>query len=282
MFVNAYLYEDAYQLLYVGDRLKCCSKENKPMDTRMIKIHKGVDNSVQFTVKDKDYKRIPVDHMNVGAKFVNLENQEVVLEKRLATGTCTGELCLNVLEGDLVNLSVGFYDMVLVQEKPIYGEAPETAKYLPFYTDLADNIVYKVEITNQGYSVPMESVVLDPDTWVPLNAQEEPYTLYSSAVSANAIRNHKNSIHTFSVTATNFSGELVVLGTLDPTPPTDILQYFVVDLGPGISSITMEDYTGTTAFTIQTNLCWVKFKLIYDPDLDIDDNGSISKIEWRS
>ena len=82
--------------------------------------------------------------------------------------------------------------------------------------------------------------------------------------------------------ASEFTGTLEVLGSLDANPPTDILQYFSIDLAPSVQEINMDAYTGTTAFTIQANLSWVNFKLTYDATLGKDDNGVLEKIVWRS
>lgn len=283
MFFDAFLYDTSHDLLYIDNRILCCGKENKPMDKRLIKLHKGVDNTVQFKVKDKDYKKVAVEHMTVGARMVNLENDELVLEKYLHPGTCKGLMCLNVLEGDLCDIPAGYYQLILTQEKPTFGNMPESAIHLPFYSDTGDNIFYNVEVTNQGHVAPRPSIEMDPNDWVPLNADREPYITYSSAVPANSIRNHKNSIHTFSFVADNFSGKLSLLGTLDANPPTDINQYFNIDIAPGVQDIEMDQYTGTTAFTIEANLSWVKFKLTYDPDIyNIEDNGTLEKLVWRS
>lgn len=282
MFIDAFLYQKQYELLYIDDRILCCGKKNKPMSKTWIKIHKGVDNTVQFTVKNKDYKKVAVDHMMVKARLVNLENNEAVLEKYLTAGTCKGLLCLNVFEGDLCDIPAGYYRLTLVNEKPLVGNSMDTSINLPFYSDQGDNIFYDVEVTNQGRVVPTPSIDLNPSEWVPLNAKEEPYIVHSSAIPCNSLKNHKNSIHTFSVYATNFTGKLNVLGTLDPNPQTDIRQYFTMDIAPGVQDIEFDKYTGNVAFTVQCNLVWAKFKLTYTTDFPIDENGTIDRIVWRS
>ena len=282
MFIDTYLYSKQYELLYIDNRLLCCGKKNKPMNKSWIKLHKGVDNTVQFTVKNKDLKKVSVDTMAVKAKLVNSDTNEVVLQRYLTMGTCKGLMCLDVLEGDLSDVPAGFYTLTLVNEKPLVGNMEQSSISLPFYSDTGDNIFYSVEVTNQGRVEPYPSMELNPTEWYPLNAQEEPYSTYSSAIPCNSIRNHKNSLHTFSLYATDFSGSLSVLGTLDATPPTDIRQYFAVDLVPNVKQIDFDHYTGITAFTIESNLVWVKFKLTFTSDFPKDENGSIDRIVWRS
>jgi hypothetical protein len=252
------------------------------MDTKLIKLHKGVDNSVQFKVKDKDYKAVAVDHMTVGARLVNQETDEVMVEKYLDGGICKGQMCLTVYEGDLMNVPAGFYTLILTQEKAIYSGNATEAAHLPFYTDQGDNISYKVEVTNQGKATPKASIELTPNEWVPHDASSDPYTVYSPAVPANSIRNHKNSLHTFTIEGDSFTGSLYAYGTLEANPPTEITSYFDIDITDGVQEIVMDDYTGLSAFTLTANLTWVKFKLVYDPDIELEDNGSVKSIIWRS
>lgn len=282
MFFELYSYQNCFEVLYV-DGLLCSNKVNYPMNRKeIIKLHRGVDNIVQFNVKNRDYKNQNIDHLSVKAKLTNKQNSELMLEKYLTHGECKGSLNLNIFEGDLIDIPSGFYELVIQGEDNISPTTPDLIVAQPLYNNQSSDIAFDVEVTNQGNANPVPSVELTPKTWIPINAAEEPYSLVSPAISANAIRNHKNSIHTFVLYSTQFTGNLQIFGSLDINPPTDLTQYFEIEITPGSTQINFEDFTGIEPFTIQSNLVWVKFKLVYSTDIEVVDNGCIDKILWRS
>lgn len=281
MVINVYKYYNSIELLYSDNQIYIC-KENYPMYKKLIKLHRGVDNRLDFVVKDKDYKRACVDDIFVKAKFTDPVTKEKVLEKYLTIGSQEGEMFLCIYEGDLVDVPAGFYNMVLQGEDNVIPADPNIIIATPFFTDQLDNISFDVEVTGEGDSTPTATIDEDPTKWTSLNAAEEPRAYYSSAFPGNNIRRHKNSTHTFVIYASGYSGTLQVLGSLDPIPPTDVEEYFQVEVAPGVTDINMCDFTGIEGFTITLNVAWIKFRLVDDPAVLPDDNGTLERLLFRS
>ena len=278
MIVDTYLYNTCIDILKVDQRLYC-RKINRAMNTHNIKIHKGVDNTIHFRVRDTDLKSVSVSDMTVLAKIYNRENNEKVLEKYLKIGDKCGWLALELYEGELVNVQAGHYKLVLLQEN-YEDTSVDYYSQTPFYTDQINNIDFDVTITEQGLATPELSIEINSGNITSNYSIGEPVSYYTSALPCNAIKNHLNSVHTFAIYLDNFTGKIELYGTLDFSPPTTLSQYFPVVFNQDLHYVEYDNYTGIDAFSFEANLTWVKFKII---DLtDPADQGSFQKILWRS
>lgn len=257
--------------------------ENYAMNNDYInKLHRGADNVLDVFIKNKDLKKVPLQSANVKARFIDTESNEVVLEKYLCldlTNQSQGKLF--VYEGDLKDIEPGLYNLVFLVEEPVGSNSPDVYSATTMYSDHNGKARIRVEVIGDLGTTPSPTYESNPMLWTPSNTVEfvgANKVVYSSAIPANKIRNHKNSLHTFSIIAEEFTGKLEVLGSLDIDPPSDQLQYFTVPLGPDTNEIEFTDYTGTEAWTIQHNLFWVKFKLT----IDSENLGEMSKLSFRS
>lgn len=283
MIIDAYLYCTYNDLLWV-DTNPLKSKINAPMNKRLIKLHKGVDNSVKFRVRNEDLKAVDVRNYDVRVKLVNPQNREKVYDKYVCVSQENkGWMHLCILEGDLVNIPAGFYDMVLqAEDRANFGNTPDYYSASPFYTNEVDDVTFEVEIVASGDSQPVPSFEV---TWNKLtpsymgSAGNFP-SYYTSAIPCNKIRNHLNSIHSFALYGDNFSGKVEVFGSLDMEPSTDISDYFPVFVEGSTPDLNFNKFTGIEAYTVKLNLMWVRFRITPDPELE--DSGELSKIIWRS
>jgi hypothetical protein len=80
--IKLFSYENRMDLMYVDSQLRSCEvTNNSPLNKKIFKIHKGVDNQIRFRVLNPDRKRVSVDHLSIRARFINTENQERVLDR---------------------------------------------------------------------------------------------------------------------------------------------------------------------------------------------------------
>ena len=72
MLYTLYKYEDWHELLYDNGVITCACNltDNRPMNERVIKLHKGVNNEVKFRVFDSDRKRTMLNNLRVDRKSV--------------------------------------------------------------------------------------------------------------------------------------------------------------------------------------------------------------------
>jgi hypothetical protein len=227
--IKLFSYENRMDLMYVDSQLRSCEvTNNSPLNKKIFKIHKGVDNQIRFRVLNPDRKRVSVDHLSIRARFINTENQERVLDRfaDLVPNT-KGDIRLTIYEADLVDIAPGFYTMVITgEEEMISGLAAGENIQTPFFLDNAGDIVATVEIVGAADVTPRESVELLPTNWTITTSATPGYTRFmSSAIPGARLQNYTNSVHSFSAATTGFTGTLEVRGTLDHIPTGDINDY---------------------------------------------------------
>ena len=280
--VKIFSYENRIDLEYCDNIIRSCEvTNNSPLNRRVIKLHKGVDNQIDFRILNPDRKLVSVDHLAIRARLISTENKERVLERfaNLNPGA-KGKARLTIFEGDLVNLAPGFYTLVVTgQETLVPGESTSDNVNTPFFTDNAGDIVATVEIVDGADVTPLDSVTILPANWTITNEVGSAQTFTSSAIAGARVQNHLNAVHSFSAATTAFTGTLELRGSLDLQPPADITNYFPIDITSGTQLITFDNFTGITAHTFEANFMWVKF--IYRPDTSLEDFGTVDKVLLR-
>lgn len=272
MFYNLYLCVQKYDV-FTG-----IPRSSTMRDTKKVVLHKGLDNTVHFRVRNADLKKVNMAGETVIAKIINPENGEKVLEKSVNVSSGKSE-CLEfvVYEGDLVNLGAGHYKMYLECKHFPYTNNTAAHSATPLYINENGDIGYDVEITGKIDSTPYPTVeMVDPrNTWTETAINQTQYYV-SSAIECNAIRNHTNSLHTFAVYGTEFTGKLEIWGSLELDPPGELENWFPVQvMDAPVNVIELENYTGVHPFNIVGNYYWVKFRLAHE-------SGKLDKILWRS
>jgi len=282
--IKLFKYENRLDLMYVDSQIRGCDMtNNSPLNRKVIKIHKGVDNQIRFRVLNPDRKTVSVDHLSIRARLISTENKERVLDRFAdLVPNSKGDVRLTIYEGDIQNVAAGFYTLVVTGEEALFpgvtiGENVNT----PFFTDTGSNIVATVEIVDSADVTPMESVVLLPENWTITTSETTGYRRYlSSAIQGARIKNHLNATHSFSVATTGFTGTLRVYATLDHIPSGSPSDYFPVDITSGTQTITFSNFTGITAHTFEANFMWLIF--IYETENLLDaTNGTLDKLIVR-
>lgn len=280
--INLLNWENRLDLEYVDSQIRSCVvTNNSPLNKITIKLHKGVDNQVRFRILNADRKRVSVDHLAIRTRLVDTQTKERVLERWAdLVPNSKGDVVLTVYEGDLVNIAPGFYSLVVTgQETLVPGDNTSDNVNTPFYLDQGGNIVATVEVVDSADVTPAPSVELLPENWTITNEVGSPKTFISSAIAGARVKNHLNAVHSFSAKTTEFTGTLELRASLDLTPPSDINNYFPVDITSGTQIIDFSDYTGITSHTFEANFMWIKF--IYRPDTSLEDYGTMDKVLFR-
>lgn len=283
-----YLYDYVHRLLLNDGRLGCIDKDNAPMNKKTIKLHKGVDNSIKFRVFGPDRNPLQIcGFPDIYARLISYDNRTIAIEKLCSKGSALGMLSVEFNEGDITNLPPGLYDMAIIGVNDfVSGQRLSEVSLTPFYTDFDNNVVMTIRITEQAQRAPIPSKVIGVDDWTTLVEVANgtgPYisAFYSSSIPGARVRNHTNSVHTYSVYATNFTGKLEVFGTLEETPNPGLERgWFKIFPDTGVDKIEFFDFSGTEAFSFQANFMWMKFKLT--PDSTVMDNGELKKIIVRT
>lgn len=285
-FHKVYLYDHVRQLLMVGDTF-CPCKDNGPMTKNPVRAHKGIDNKIIFRALGPDRVPVAVDcAQQVYARIIDPDNRMVVLEKLCRLGPAKGIITLELDSGDIVDIHAGLYEMVLIRTQDFVSNAPGYYVEKPLYSDLNDNVAMEIEITEQAFKTPVDSVTLGPKDWtpdilVPTFGPPRP-CFYSARIPGGRVQNHKESVQTFSTYTENFTGILEIWGTLEESPDPYLSEMRWFRIYPSTMSQDVEyvSYTGTQAWTFDANFMWLKFR--YFPSTQVLDPGVLKKLIVRT
>lgn len=279
--VKLFRYENRVDLMYVDNQVKGCNvTNNSPLNDRVIKLHKGVDNEIRFRVLNPDRKPVSVDHLTIRARLVNVENGERVLDRFANVLTTKGDVRLTVYEGDLTNLAPGYYHLIVTGEENLIPDQVGENIQTPFYVDNGGDIVAMVQVVGSADPTPYPTVELLPENWTVFSSDRgATLEYYSSAIPGQRIKNHLNSLHTFAAYTTGFTGTLEVRGSLEIQPPATHNHYFPIDITSGTQVIEFDNFTGVTSHSFEANFMWLI--LVYTPDTSLDDYGTLDKVFIR-
>lgn len=256
-----YLYENVHRLTRKDDPGYFDIKmDNFPMNKRVIKLHKGMDNTITFRVFLPDNKPASVCDTEVYFRLIDHEKRETILERKMVSGAQKGFLSVDIYEGDLSDLDIGLYVAAVVELVD--------GKFSPLFTDFDNNIRLTVEITDQAERTPLPSVEITENDWTEYKVWNEDegrdvFYFMSSSIPGNRSANHITSNHSFSVNCDNYSGKLYLYGTLDNTPnPLISRGWFKLEID-GADYLEFIEYTGTRFYNFQSNVMWYRF--VHEP-----------------
>ncbi len=251
-----------------------------------LKAHKGIDNKLIFRVLTPD--RTPYDvacGQQVYARLIDPDNRMVVLEKLCRLGPAKGIITLELDAGDVALIHAGVYEMVMIRTEDFVAGIPGYYVEKPLYSNLHDDVALEIEITEQAFKSPLPSFTLLPEDWTGdliVSTMSPPRPcFYSSRIPGARVLNHNNGVHSFSTYTKNFTGILEIWGTLEETPDPNINNHWF-KIYPSSMSIDIEyfGYTGTQAWTFQSNFMWLKFR--YFPSTQVLDPGTMEKLIVRT
>lgn len=286
-FHKMYLYDHVWQLLAVGDTF-CSCKDNGPMSNlQPLRAHKGLDNKLIFRVLSPD--RAPVDiafNQQVYGRIIDPENRTVVLEKLCRLGPAKGIITLELDSGDITDIHAGLYEIVLIRTEEFVENIPGYYIEKPLYSDMNDNVAMQIEITEQAFKAPLDSITILPENWTPdilVSTFGAPAPcFYTSRIPGARVLNHKESVHSFSTYTLNATGILELWGTLEETPDPYLNDARWFKIYPSSMSMDIEyvGYTGTQAWTFQANCLWLKFR--WFPSQQVLNPGILQKLIVRT
>ena len=151
-----YIYDDPIDLVVTSDALYL---ENRPMNNRQLKAHKGFSNELTFNIRDRDRKLQNVFSDTVYAHIYNPQTKKRLLTRRCEDTSSVGIIKLYLNEGDLTNIDAGLYKMYLSKD------SAET-KNMPIYSNQDYDVSMNIEILADGVIEPTATQVANVFTQV--------------------------------------------------------------------------------------------------------------------
>lgn len=202
--IPRYLYNNKMVLV---SNLAGANTEFRQVYTRNIKLHRGINNTILFEIKNADQK--PVSILNTYTpKFTMFdENKTQVLEKtgtvkETSTPLYKGQFTVDITENELLNLKDQYlsYNVYLVKT--------DGTNHLT-YSDSQFGMSGTIELHSEAFPGPKDSYTVKTFT----ETSTDNYT--SETINAEPALNGNVALHTAAVYGSSFIGDFTVQGTLD-------------------------------------------------------------------
>jgi hypothetical protein len=256
---------------------------NFPMFRKDLSIFRGVDNIIEFDIKDSF--RIPVTMLQHNLKCIvtNPYNQELMLVKYLYNKDDTkGIYELRLTPGDIQTWSAGTYNFCVVatdingietifyttQDQDVTGTFQLIDK--PFPAFVPSHLVRSEDFTMVNYNNLAAIVNQTYNTPNPITI-----TFITSRFSGGAQKNLSSGLATFSILLNNFTAKFYVQGNLEENPITED-GWFNIPVDPITDGdhIDFKNAHGIHVHNFEGNYNWLRFKY----EIILYNYGSVEKI----
>jgi hypothetical protein len=215
--ISVYLYQNKIDV-FTNASAAWQTKRYRRVYNRNVKIYRGVDNRIDIQVRNSDEKAADVTGSTLVFNLVERETQSLVAQKDCVTvSASTGKYYVILTETELLDIETGFY------QYSVYNELRTTngdGTYLvtsrtPLYIDSQYDTLSNIEILDNG------SGELIPSTEIKAfslhKSFNEPFSDYyvSGIINARPQTTEPQSLHTFQLYCTNYSGEVIIQGSLN-------------------------------------------------------------------
>ena len=243
--------------------------DNRPMNNRNLKIHKGLSNELHFTIRDRDRKKQNVYSDVIRAHLINPSTKHRIFSKILDNQGDLGTARLIILENDIANVDSGLYKLYITRSDSETND-------MPVYADQDNNLQFDIEVTDQVNVEPVptqtaETFLQTGNTVIGDAAN----SFVTSALYGNLDRNYQHALHTMAITAPGYTGQVHIQGScIGSTPDSDdaSTDWFTVSILDLADPQTTGNIVNTT-FSVNCN--WVRV-------LHYPESGTITRVQLRN
>ena len=185
---------------------------------RNLKIYRGVDNRIDFQVRNADEKVQTITGTVLVFSLSNQETGELILQKDCTVqSNQTGKVFVTLPEKEMRFIEPGQYNYCLHRE---IRTAIDSSNYLvenkqPLYIDSQYGVNSTIEIYGDVFGEVQpsyETVAFEERVPFELNASS---IFYSSTIPANPELTTPKSVHTFQINMTDYFGNIVIEASLE-------------------------------------------------------------------
>ena len=230
---------------------------------RRLTLHRGVDNPITFTFKNEDQKAQDITSKTYEFNMIDTESKKAVLTKTLtilddgSTVSTKGDASCTITEGDLIGVNAKFYNFSV---REVASDNSRTITYSSSGYAAAGTI----ELLDGAYPEFVDSTAVTQFT-----GSGGPLQYTSSAIDGRPGINNNSALHTIAIYPQDFTGTVVVQGTMASTPSDS-------------DFVTITSTTLSSASTPSTlNFTGVFHSVRFSWDNDPDNTGKIDKILYR-
>lgn len=187
------------------------------MYNRNLKIYRGVDNRLEFRVKNSDQKPQPVTGKFFVFNLMSRDTKSLSLRQDCVIDDGpSGKISVTIPSALLDYLEPGFYEFSLVYEVRVPADAGSyvVTEKGPTYIDSQYGAVAVVEIIDNVEGEPLPSHKVSEFKRYVQPWHDEDY-FESGLIYSNSQLVTANSIHTFQFYFTNYTGRVTIQGSID-------------------------------------------------------------------
>lgn len=258
-----YLYDDPIDLVVTSDALYL---DNRPMNNRKLKAHKGFSNELTFNIRDRDRKLQNVFSDTLFAHIYNPTTKKRIISRRVEKTSNIGIVKLYLNEGDLVNVDAGLYKIYFTKD------SAET-KDMPIYSNQDYDVSMNIEILADGVIEPTATQVANVFTQVANTSLGDSANIFTTnSLYGNQDRNFADARHSLAIYPSTFTGNVLIQGSIVENAPGNddaSKDWF------NIANCSFSATSNITHKTFTVNANWIRC-------LTYPTSGSISQILLRN
>lgn len=262
--VNVFQYERIIELVCLdasGTASASTYLGNMPMYDGQHKLHKGIDNTLRFKIRDTDRKPVDLTGKTIAFKMYDRQSRENVLFMYpTIENAVKGLASLVIPAADILRLPEGYYRFAMY--------TIENGVEQIIYTDTYDNAKGIIEVIDDVY--PTFKETQETSTFF-----DDGIKMISTVFDGAADTIKSRSLHTIAIYYNGFTGTVNIQGDLSEQPSSSDGDWF--DLVPNLvydKNIVVNNETGVQAYVVQANVNWLR--VIYTG------TGNIDKIQVRN
>jgi hypothetical protein len=184
---------------------------------RNLKLYRGSSNKIEFRVKSSDQKFKNIGDAVFVFSIVGTETQELILQKDCVTQDSeTGKIYVIISENEILNIEPGLYSFNLVYETRtnIDSTTHDVVSRYPAYVDSQYGSIGRLEIIQSLTGEPRASFEVSEFKYYALLDPQDDFYL-SGIIYTNSQLVTPQSLHTFDLYMSNYSGRVIVQGSID-------------------------------------------------------------------
>ena len=260
-----YLYDDIIELVVTVDSIYV---DNRPMNLRKLTAHKGMTNTLLFTIRDRDRKLQNVFSDTLRAYIISPTTKRRLVTRTLENTSDVGKVKLVLTDADLAGIESGLYTLYIARSTLEHEN-------LPVYNDQGNNIRFDIEITDQTGEEPVPTqaeTVFSQTANVMLGDSSN--VIVSSAMYGNLDNNFPDAQHSIALYTTQYTGNITIQGScITGVPDTDDASSDWFD----ITTVALTNSSVITHRTFYVNCNWIR--IVHTPD---DTIGTVDKVLLRN
>ena len=258
-----YLYDDPIDLVVTSDALYL---DNRPMNNRKLKAHKGFSNELTFNIRDRDRKLQNVFSDTLFAHIYNPTTKKRIISRRVEKTSNIGIVKLYLNEGDLVNVDAGLYKIYFTKD------SAET-KDMPIYSNHDYDGSMNIDILADGVIEPTATQVANVFTQVANTSLGDSANIFTTnSLYGNQDRNFADARHSLAIYPSTYTGNVLIQGSIVENAPGNddaSKDWF------NIANCSFSATSNITHKTFTVNANWIRC-------LTYPTSGSISQILLRN